>query len=399
MKRILSLDGGGTFAGVHARTLGKLYGANTPGREIVRKFDFIAANSGGAIVLAALCCNYTPEQIAALYNDPATLRRMFGPKWVNWIPLLRNVLPRYSACRKYRALIDIFDCNRQLIEPNPSVIKLSEWPEKYLKSEVNLIITAFDYDRERAAFFRSNLKSLARSSAPALEDATLVQAVHASTNAPILYFDKPAEVCGRRFWDGGMGGYDNPVLAATVEALANYPEGAADMRVLSLGVGAVVRPEASEDAPPPIGKKRDSTCLLSAVKKAATVIIDEPPDAASFQAHVALRQPIPKKDEHGNLSVPAESGNLVRLCPLIRPIRSPGGWKLPAGLCAEDFLELVEMKLDVMSKHQLGLIRRMCDLWMADALCNQPIRMGIDFQCEIGQDTFSEAAAHWESIS
>lgn len=62
-----------------------------------------------------------------------------------------------------------------------------------------------------------------RPPAPAAKDATLVEAVHASTNAPIRYYDEPAEVSGRRYWDGALGGYNNPVLAAVVEALANGP--------------------------------------------------------------------------------------------------------------------------------------------------------------------------------
>ncbi len=102
--RILSLDGGGSRAGLLATTLGALYGRDTPGRDIVRQFDFIAGNSGGSIVLTALCCNYTPDDIEIFYRDPATLRRMFSPKWTARVPLLRWVLPRYSTAGKFEAL-------------------------------------------------------------------------------------------------------------------------------------------------------------------------------------------------------------------------------------------------------------------------------------------------------
>ena len=391
--RILSLDGGGSRAGIHARTLGKLYGPETPGREIIREFDFAAGNSGGSIVLTALCCNYTPHDIEEFYSDPATLRRMYSLKWVWWIPLLRRFLPRYSTRGKFEALTWIFDRRRQEGEPLPSTIPLSAWPQ-YLKKDVKLIVTAFDYDRERAAFFRSDPGSRAKSTTPAVE-ATLVQAVHASTNAPILYFDEPAEFCGHRYWDGALGGYDNPVLAAVVEVLANRPDQADGIRVLSLGTGTSAQPLTTEGAVPPLGRVPDGTWQLSALKKAATVIFDDPPDAATFHAYVALRQAMPSA--RGTFS----KGNVVRLCPLVRPIwdSTRHAWKLPGGLCESDFKELIDMKLDVMTERSLALIRKMGDLWFADAIRNQPIRMGNHFECDIGHEKFSEAAAHWKSIA
>jgi hypothetical protein len=41
----------------------------------------------------------------------------------------------------------------------------------------------------------------------------------------------------------------------------------------------------------------------------------------------------------------------------------------------------------------------MTDLWLADAIPNQPIRMGDHMRCDIGHETFSEAAAHWRKIA
>ena len=389
--RILSLDGGGSHCGILARALRELYPKKT-GREILRKFDFVAGNSGGSIVLAALCCDYTPHDIEVFYRDPATLRRLFSPKWVWWIPLLRCVLPRYSSRGKFEGLKYVFDQNRQPNERSPSTIPLEEW-KNYLKSDVNLIVPAFDYDQERATFFRSNTGSLAKSSSAAAK-ATLVEAVHASTNAPIRFYDKPAEVGGRRYWDGALGGYNNPVLAAVVEALANRPGEADKIRVLSIGTGTSSRPPASDKAPPPLGKVPDSTCLYAAVKKAGTVILDDPPDAATFHAHVALRQAMPKPKE-------TSAGNVVRLCPLIRPIWIPtsGVWDLPPGLTEGQFEDLIEMPLDAMRESQLTLIWRMCELWIAGEIRNQPIRMGEGMHCDIGHETFGEAKAHWERIA
>ncbi|HKE41544.1 MAG TPA: patatin-like phospholipase family protein [Casimicrobiaceae bacterium] len=395
--RILALDGAGSRAGVHARALGRLYGDDTPGREIVRQFDFIAGNSGGSIVLTALCCNYTPLEIAGFYDDPDTVRRMFSPRWVAYVPLLRYVLPRYSAEGKFAALREIFDRRRKVGEPLPSTINLRDWPS-YLKSDVNLLVIALDYDRERASFFRSNVNSVTKSSAPPI-DATLVEAVHASTNAPVIYYDKPAEVSGGRYWDGALAGYNNPVLAAVVEALANRPGHAADMRVLSLGTGTTVQPLTTEGAPPPMGKAPDNNCLFTWIRKAATVIVGDPPDAATFHAHVALGQRMPRG------GAPVSNGNVVRLCPFVSPIwdldpvTKKNAWRLPFGLSEADFLNLLKLEVDSMDRSALDLIRKMCDLWIADKIPNQPIRAGDHLRCDIGQDRFSEAAKHWHYIA
>ena len=149
---------------------------------------------------------------------------MYSPRWAaifKRILPLRILFPPYSSSGKAKALNDLFDRNRQNGEPAPSSIRLTDWP-RYLGHDVNLLVTAYDYDRERAAFFRSNDKSAAQSPAPHV-GATLAEAVHASTNVPIFAFDEPAEVRGRRYWDGGLAGYNNPVLAAVVEAMTNFP--------------------------------------------------------------------------------------------------------------------------------------------------------------------------------
>src|SRR5207247_706468 len=66
------------------------------------------------------------------------------------------------------------------------------------------LIVAFAFDTLRAVFFRSNVESNARSG-PVGPSPTLAEAVHASSNAPVNYFDAPATFdtpayLGRRFW-------------------------------------------------------------------------------------------------------------------------------------------------------------------------------------------------------
>jgi hypothetical protein len=379
-----------------AVALGRVYGGETPGREILRNFDVAAGNSGGSIVLTALCCNYTPQEIASFYADPATVRRMFSPRWsavFKRIPPLRILFPPYSATGKRSALNDLFDRKRQAGEPVPSTIRLTEWP-KYLAGAVNLLVTAYDYDRERATFFRSNDESRAKSSALHI-GATLAEAVHASTNAPIYYFDEPAEFRGRRYWDGGLAGYANPVLAAVVEAMANFPGRTDEMRVLSIGPGTVMQALTTDGAEPPLGAPPASTWLIAALKKAGLAILADPPGAASFHAYVALGQPMPGKGE-----APPPDSHMVRLCPFVRPIfdKATGEWNPPAGLSTREFADLVNLGADSMRARDLALIEKMGNLWIAGAIPNQPIRMGERMRCDIGDDTFGEAVAHWKRI-
>jgi len=395
--RILSLDGGGSAAGIHARTLGRLYGMDTPGREIIREFDFVAGNSGGSIVFTALCCNYTPHQIDEFYSDPDTLKRMYSPRRVANVPLLRCFLPRYSSEGKFEALKAMFDRKKQLQEPAPSGIHMDAWSGLLGKNtngrDVVLLVTAFDYDRERAAFFRSNASSPARSSTTAINP-TLAEAVHASTNAPILYYDKPASVCGRRYWDGALAGYNNPVLAAVIEALASRPGEADKFRVLSLGVGTCMKPLQSDEpmASSALSKNPGIACLLRDLGKAATAVFGDPPDVATFHAYMALRQAMPPDN------VTNDPGQIVRLCPVVRPIFE-GEWRLPHGLCLKEFNALFKLGLDTTKRRDVELIRKMCDLWLADCIANQPIRMGRRMCADVGQDAFSAGAAHWKAIS
>ena len=47
----------------------------------------------------------------------------------------------------------------------------------------------------------------------------LVDAIHASTNTPVIFFVKPAQILEHCFWGGGLTGYKYLVLATTVEAI------------------------------------------------------------------------------------------------------------------------------------------------------------------------------------
>ena len=156
---------------------------------------------------------------------------------------------------------------------------------------------------------------------------TLAVAVHASTNAPVNYFDAPAALPGAadRFWDGGIAGCNNPAVAAVVEALL-LGQAAQDVRVLSLGTASVSLPLAAVSAPgSPLEAPRPVSTLAGDLKKLATAILDDPPDIASFIAHAVTG---------GNPGLdPAVVSRVVRMSPLISPLPAAGGgWTPPRGV-------------------------------------------------------------------
>jgi hypothetical protein len=270
---------------------------------------------------------------------------------------------------------------------------MHEWPA-YLGDTVQLLVCGYDYDRERASFFRSNRTSRAQSSAKTAA-VTLLQAVHASTTPPKPFYDKPAELAGRRFWDGALAGYNNPVLAAVVEALANEPERAGDIRVLSLGTGTFLHASAADGAQPPFAKPYAGTGLFASLRKVAGAVFGDPADVASFHAHVMLRQALPQSEKERT------TGHVVRASPFVHPLwdEERNAWLPPDGLSVPEFDALMRMRLDPWEQVDLDLIAKMTDLWLSDRISNQPIRIGQGMRCDIGHETFSAAVEHWQAIS
>ena len=94
--------------------------------------------------------------------------------------------PRYYAAAKLDGL--------RAVMPTAGRRAMADLPDTLrhrTRRRSHFLLVGFDYDRERAVFFRSNAESLTSSSASA-SHTPLVEAVHASTNAPINYFDEPA---------------------------------------------------------------------------------------------------------------------------------------------------------------------------------------------------------------
>lgn len=386
--RILSLDGGGSWALIQARALMEIFGQSTPGRVVLSNFDLVAANSGGSIVAAGLAADMSPAQIYSFFLNEDSRKSVFAEKWDAELSRILGIGPRYRTDAKLDGL------RKALGETGNTQLGDLSALVKRQSGKTHFLITSFDYDRQRAVFFRSDPSSAARSSA-SYPMPTLAEAVHASSTAPVNYFDEPAVFPGsedsRRFWDGGTAGLNNPVLAAVTEALA-YGNPRDGILALAIGTGSTCLPLESAEVHPPLAVSPETTSAIEDIKKLSKTIVDDPPDAATFISHVAMGQPLSSTDGK------PPRGNLVRLNPLIQPVKSNGAWVLPQGLNEEEFEKLAKMDMDAVDQDDVDLIVKFCGLWLEDKVPNQPIRSGQDFQCDIGHPLFSAAVSHWNSL-
>jgi len=316
----------------------------------------------------------------SFFSDPlAHLTRLFG------------IGPKYDTPAKLIGLEEILqETGEQSVTALPDSIGTGRHGRK-----PQFVFCSFGYDQNRAAFFRSDSASLAGSFAPH-PDVTLAQAIHASTNAPVNYFDAPAEVGDRRYWDGAIGGYNNPVLAGVIEAAANadrYGTSLPEIKALSLGTGSVVLP-VEQNVPgedPALVQHKAEATLLRDLGKLATSILDDPPDAASFHAHVLLGGLIP-----ANPAQIVATGPIVRMSPLVQPVPGAAGrpWDLPPGLTRLEFTQLCDLDMDAIEQSQVELIGTLARGWLDDKVLNQPIRANSKtLEVEIGQRWYRDAKA------
>jgi hypothetical protein len=386
--RILSLDGGGAWALIQVRTLIALYGEGTGGHAVLRQFDLVAANSGGSLVLAGLVEDLPLAQILDYFLDERKRRSIFSPTRSILDTVLHSALgfgPKYSARAKLPAL--------ETLLPNTGDRPLAgsmEGVNGPCGEPVHLLIIGFDYDRNRAVFFRSAVATQPGLGSGEAAGVTLAGAVHASTNAPVNYFDAPAALPGStdRFWDGSITGFNNPSVAAVVEALV-LNRNPRDIHLLSIGTGTVVLPLAPAGAvASPFEAERPDSSLTTDLKKLATAILDDPPDAASFIAHAIT-------GAEADLAAPLVS-RVIRMNPLLSPRDDNGRWAAPEGWSAAQFQYLCNIDIDAVEQNDVLYIDRYCGYWLTDRAPNQPIRMNYaTLALELGHATFGEARAAW----
>ncbi|MGA2167059.1 MAG: patatin-like phospholipase family protein [Terracidiphilus sp.] len=382
--RILSLDGGGSWALIQVMALIDLYGGNATGHEVLRDFDLAAANSGGSIVLGGLVEDMSLTTLLNFFLSEEKRKSVFVEK-----PHLPDT-PKYKTEEKLKGLQAALPQRGGWLLPQAAADIHSSQTGK----AVHLLIAGFDYDRSRSRFFRS-----ASASGPAWGDGDpaqvrLAEAIHASTNAPVLFFDKPAEFPsepGRRYWDGAISGCNNPVLAGVTEAivLGQAPD---SIVALAIGTGTVCLPPAPAGAPAEVFyAPLENPGVLHDVEKLANAIVDDPPDAASFVAHVLAG---------GSPGLPAPvDSRIVRMNPMVAPVRdADGNWTLPEGLDDNAFGTLANLALDAVEQDQVLAIKNFASLWLQDKVSNQPIRSDGNLKAELGQSIYSQAEAAWTAI-
>jgi len=393
--RILSLDGGGSWSLIQVKTLIALYDRHTHGHQVLQDFDMVAATSGGSLVLAGLLEDLTLAQILNVFEDLKTRKAIFSRTGI--VPYLAlhsftGVGPIYSARNKLPALSKLLPCKGDL----PLADAVKGIRREGSEEDLHILITSFDYDRNRAAFFRSARVSGPRWGDGEVSRVTLAEAIHASANPPVNYFDGPATFPDRpgRYWDGAITGCNNPVVAGVTEAIVKT-KGIGDFAVLSMGTGHVALPwpRPGEESSPLVAKPSE-TVLRADIEKLAGAIIDDPPDIASFLAHVMTGSAPPP-----GAPAPADS-RIVRMNPLISPKREDDGKLVaPGGMSEEKFTDLVKLGIDAVKQSEVDAISAYAKLWLESVALNQPIRMNPDtMEPELGQGTFEKATTAWNAI-
>jgi hypothetical protein len=181
----------------------------------------------------------------------------------------------------------------------------------------------------RGVFFRSFTNNAGKAGSAA----SLIDAVHASSTAPVPFFDKPAISGKQRFWDG-------------------------------------------------------RACLVQDIRKLAGSILDEPPDAAGYAAYVTTENPV----DSGARQRPAR---FVRFNPSIQPVLSGGSWTAPPGITCDALRALMNLPAALMTKQAVAIVKELGRKWIEGVVPNEPIQRGENLECVIGNATFKAGRDHW----
>ncbi|MFI5133822.1 MAG: patatin-like phospholipase family protein [Chitinophagales bacterium] len=432
--KILSLDGGGSWALIQARVLLDIYG-DIRGHELLREFDMAIGNSGGSLILASLCNDMKLSETISVFENEDLRKQVFSKltfreklKPRNILSLFRNVAgigPKYSTERKLSGLTAVLKQMDHLyadgILSKPIVeMPLNELPAIIKKENFQLLIVGYDYFHERVSFFRSNPNSATNKFNSKYYKVTLAHAIHSSSNAPVNYFDAPAEIKLDQlnghdnrtswFWDGGVSGYNNPVLAGLIEAMANNHADPKEYCILSIGTGTgslvniadmgtstdpSIQTIYKKNKDNPLVVPKASFKFMHDVKEMATSILCDPPDSATFITYTILDPSLSNK------------ANLVRINPSLSPLLNdddlydlPPAYKIdPDG--KNKYTKLLMMDMDAVKNDEVNLITDLCDKFIDPkfpGVPNQLIRGDSKNQpLVLGYSTYQEAKKKWES--
>ncbi|MET0572769.1 MAG: patatin-like phospholipase family protein [Pedobacter agri] len=374
----------------------------------------VAANSGGSLVAAAMAENLRLSEIEQIFGDEKLRSKVFSrlsfweKSLLSSAARLFKIGAKYATKRKHQALKEIL--------PKISQIDLMHIPKHVSIGDdvkTHFLIIGYDYYRNRAELFRTDCDSLASTSVierklkklPAAVQTSsdcfvsLVDAIHASSTAPVNYFNEPATFKVNNklkyYWDGGVTGNNNPVLAAVTEAICNREQYEIEhIQVLSIGTGTVSQLQFDEEIPvkhQELKAKHEEPGLIKDIQKMGTSILNDPPDTAAFVAYMIL-----------NSSMPARPVDFIRMNPVLRPmmINDANGkhWDLPPGINNEEYATLNSMDMDAVEDKEVSLIVKLCDNWLNNAgVPNQAIRNDGVLNCLIGHADFNTAKADFKT--
>lgn len=402
MYKILSLDGGGSWAILQLLTLKERYKNEMPelrGHEILKKFDMVIANSGGSIVLCALAENWTIDEALSLFEKKNVRESIFSKNsfketfWPVFLTKLISFGPKYSSSRKYEAFRKLF--------PNVHKLSMKDLPEFIGKSSLKLIVSTYDALNNRAKFFRSYTPEGSTE-----EFVPLTKAIHGSSNAPVQYFDFPARIKADKtdiwyyLWDGALGGFNNPVVAGILEAFRSSIS-LADIAVVSIGNGNKLMSENQKKRFYQVRsitiKERKKKLLFwryrfqfeyfkETIMNQAKTILFQPPDWAIYVGMMFL-----KKDISENIA-----SRYIRLSPIIHMDKKT----TPE---TNDLIEkLYELDMDLTSDEDINLLKNCFEFWKKGRIKNQPIEYSVSRDNELnfiqGDEFFSSGIEKWKQL-
>lgn len=376
MYKILSLDGGGSWAIIQLLTLKDRYG-NLTGHDILKKFDLVIANSGGSIVLAALAENYTIDKAISLFKEKKNRELIFHKNSfkdryfpVDYLGLFNAGFgPKYSSKSKKEAFEYLF--------PEIDKIQMDQIPKLIGKESLKIVIATYDALNNRAKFFKSF-----STNPEGYDSVRLTQAINGSSNAPVQYFDFPARFKAKKsevfyeLWDGALGGFNNPILAGIIEA---YKLGIdlKTIQVISLGTSNTLM---SADAKKDFWDWKQIALIFRTKKFAfskwkpqlnffketvlhqAKTILYQPPDTANYIAMMFLKASTGKPLNE----------QIIRLSPLIHYDENTPKELIPL------VQDLYKLDMDLTKDEEIETLIKCFSAWKAGQLYNQPIEFKVE---------------------
>jgi hypothetical protein len=120
--------------------------------------------------------------------------------------------------------------------------------------------------------------------------------------------------------------------------------------------------------------------------------MDDPPDVATFLAHVMT-------GGGDDIKAPNTASRIVRMNPMISPVRGPDGWRPRGPLDTQEFIDMINLPVDAIDQVEVDKITAYTKLWIAGSVPNQPIREDIrTLQLELGDAQFKQAVGSWQTL-